>query len=102
MFSWADEFLGDDTEAASSSVAVDTSNLATDANQPGIFLTSQSYPLGTSETPQRTVTSTSNLQSSVLDPAKSGVVVMGGQQLINTAQTGYITYSLLISEEICE
>lgn len=86
MFNWADEFLGDESEAVSTSVSVDTSNLATNINQPNIILTSQNFSAGTAA-PSINVGS-SQFQGAAVGQAKSGMVVVGGQQIINTAQTG--------------
>lgn len=88
MFNWADEFLGEDSESAvaTSTVAMDLGNLATTSNPTNLLLTSQNYAVNSSV--QSVSVASSPFQNSVVGQAKAGMMMVGGQQIINTAQTG--------------
>lgn len=88
MFNWADEFLGEDIEStvATTTVALDTGNLATTPNPTNLLLTSQNFAVNSSV--QNVSAASSPFQNSVMGQAKAGMVMVGGQQVINTAQTG--------------
>ena len=88
MFNWADEFLGEENETmATVAVAMDTSNLATTPITSNLLLTTQYYAV---QSPVAGASAATSLfpTGSMVGQTKPGMVVVGGQQIINTAQTG--------------
>lgn len=86
LFNWADEFLGEDADLSSSTVAMESGNLATNLNQSSLHLTTQNYAVTSSLPTQNITLSTTQFlpkSSAAVSQQKSAVV---GQTLVTPAQ----------------
>ncbi|KAL4224641.1 hypothetical protein ACF0H5_015338 [Mactra antiquata] len=95
LFNWADEFLGDETDATSNAVAMESGNLATNINQPNHLLSTQNYAVTSSIPTQNVAIATSQFLSTptVLTPQQTSSVL--GQTLVSAASTSGLTTQLV-------